>query len=237
MAVFRAILFSAVTVGLIVGTLITVAQHFGTAPLILKAEIYEKAAHAGHDHSAGAHTQATAWEPANGFERSAYTLAANILTAVGFALLLTGAYAVRGHAVTWHDGLLWGLGGFATFMVAPSIGLPPEPPGIPAAALGVRQIWWIATVAATACGIGLIVFKKAAWAAIVAIILIAAPHLVGAPQPSETHSEVSPALARQFVIAATLTSFLLWVLLGTLTSIVYRYFSSTARRDETIQAS
>jgi cobalt transporter subunit CbtA len=233
MAVFRAILFSAVSVGLIVGILITVVQHFGTAPLILKAEVFEKAAeaasaaHPGHDDSAGAHTQTRAWEPADGFERIAYTLVANSLMAIGFALLLVGAYVIRGRTVTWHDGLLWGLAGFATFMVAPSVGLPPEPPGIPAADLGARQIWWVATAAATACGIGLIVFNKAPWAAILAIILIVAPHLVGAPQPPGTHSDVPPQIAHQFVVAVTLTSFLLWILLGILTSIFYRYYSGT----------
>ena len=36
------------------------------------------------------------WEPEEGFQRNAFTVGANILTAIGFALLLTGAYAIRG---------------------------------------------------------------------------------------------------------------------------------------------
>ena len=44
MNVFRSIVFSAVVAGLAVGGAITVIQQFGTVPLILKAEEYEKAA-------------------------------------------------------------------------------------------------------------------------------------------------------------------------------------------------
>src|SRR5712664_3512022 len=117
MPVFRSIVFSA---GLMVGAVISVAQFFGTVPLIQKSEVYERkaaaeappAAHeqagAPHDHDK-ARSHDSEWEPEDGFQRNAFTVAANILTAIGFALLLTGAYALRGRPVTWREGLLWGL--------------------------------------------------------------------------------------------------------------------------------
>ena len=233
MSLFRSIVFSAAVAGLVVGTAVTVVQQFGTVPLIQRAETYEHAAegrltagtaavhqHAGHDHGAAA------WEPRAGLERNSFTAAANILTATGFALVLAGIYALRGRPVTWHEGLLWGLGGFIVFTAAPGLGLPPELPGAAAAPLEARQIWWVATAAATAAGLGLLVFRRTAWAAILGLCLIASPHLIGAPKLPEVHADVSEALAHQFIVAVTLTSLLFWVLLGSLTSIAYGRFSA-----------
>ncbi len=42
MNIFRSIVFSAALSGLIVGLVVTVAQQFGTVPLIQRAEVYEK---------------------------------------------------------------------------------------------------------------------------------------------------------------------------------------------------
>src|ERR1700704_4874866 len=123
MPVFRSIVFSAALAGLMVGVVISVAQFFGTVPLIQKSEVYERkaaseapppAAHehtgAPHDHDK-AHSHESEWEPEDGFQRNAFTVAANILTAIGFALLLTGIYAIRGRPVMWRGGLLWGARG------------------------------------------------------------------------------------------------------------------------------
>ena len=104
------------------------------------------------------------WEPEEGLQRNAFTVAANILTAIGFALLLTGVYAIRGRQVMWREGLLWGLAGFVVFTAAPGLGLPPELPGMAVAELTARQTWWIATAAATAGGLCLLAFRPAAWA-------------------------------------------------------------------------
>src|SRR2546423_1709719 len=149
MPVFRSIVFSAALAGLIVGAVISVAQFLGTVPLIQKSEVYERKAvppaaqeqaGAAHDHDK---TQAGEWEPEDGLQRNTFTVAANILTAIGFALLLTGIYAIRGRPVTWREGLRWGLAGFLVFTVAPGLGLPPELPGLPVAELTARQTWWI----------------------------------------------------------------------------------------------
>jgi len=66
------------------------AQSVTTRPLIVQAEVLEHAAlHAAgtpHDHGAP-HHDAPDWEPAEGAERTAYTLGADILLGVGFAFL------------------------------------------------------------------------------------------------------------------------------------------------------
>ena len=225
---FRAIVFTSVLVGVIVGFAVTAVQHFGTGPLIMKAEVYENVGDPHRpDHEAMAaqdHSDA-GWKPTNVVERNAFTLVANILTAIGYALVLTGLIAMRGKPVTWREGLLWGLAGFASVMLAPMLGLVPELPGTPAAPLADRQIWWVGTVVATAAGVGLIVFQRNPWGAIAAIALIAAPHLVGAPTAPEGEHALAPAsLEREFVTVAVLTSLFFWGLLGSLSGTVFRRF-------------
>jgi cobalt transporter subunit CbtA len=253
MGTFRSIVFSSVIAGFIVGLIVTAAQQFGTVPLILKAEVFEKAAEthqheaaaapqaaaAGHDHAGHSHADhdhgAEAWEPRDGLERNTYTAAANVLTAIGFALLLAGFFAVRsgatGESVSWHEGLMWGLAGFAVFTLAPGLGLPPELPGVPAAPLLSRQIWWLAAVLATAAGLGLIVFRRSVPAAIAGIILLILPHLIGAPELEHVETNVPSTLSHQFLIAVTLTSLVFWSLLGSLTSAIFaRFDTGTERR-------
>ena len=236
MQVFRSIVFTAALAGLIVGVIISIAQFFGTVPLIQQSEVYERKAAAGtppaaHNHALPAndqdktHSHENEWEPEEGFQRNAFTVGANILTAIGFALLLTGAYAIRGRQVTWHEGLLWGLAGFVVFTAAPGLGLPPELPGMPVADLTARQTWWIATAAATAGGLCLLVLNPAAWSAVLGLALIALPHLIGAPLAPESHSEVPATLSHRFIVIVTLTSLLFWALLGVATSLAFERIS------------
>lgn len=235
MSVFRSIVFSAVLAGVIAGAVVTVAQLFGTIPLIQRGEVYERQAEAstpavaaaphGHDHAAPDHHHDAAWEPAEGFQRNAFTTGANILTAIGFSLLLAGIFAMRGRVVGWREGMFWGLAGFIVFTAAPGLGLPPELPGMPVADLTMRQTWWIATACATAAGLGLLVFRQASWAAVLGLGLIILPHLIGAPQAPEAHTDVPDTLLHSFVVAAVLTSLVFWALLGVLTSIAYARIS------------
>ena len=130
---FRQIVFAAVLAGLIAGAFVTALQYVGVVPLILAAETYETGG--THEHGAapaGAEDEDHAWAPAPGVERGLYTLATNILMAVGFALLLAAGFALTGHN-GWRTGLCWGLAGYVAFTLAPAIGLPPEIPGAGAA--------------------------------------------------------------------------------------------------------
>src|SRR6185437_4569467 len=110
--------------------------------------------------------------------RHMLTWLATMLTSVGFAFLLAGAFAVSGREVDWREGLLWGLAGFAAFALAPAFGLPPELPGSVAADLVSRQAWWIGTVAATLAGLGILAFYPANWVIPIGIGLLLAPHAI-----------------------------------------------------------
>jgi cobalt transporter subunit CbtA len=228
MAVFRRLVFVALCAGLLSGIFATAAHQIGTVPVILKAEVYEKAS----EHVIPmAQEHAAAWEPENGIERTAYTLLADIMTAIGFALLLAAGLALRAGNATWREGLFWGLAGFATCTIAPSLGLPPEVPGTEAAPLLDRQLWWLATAISTGSALALLAFTRRALWAILAATLMVLPHLYGAPQPA-THAAAAPeALAHQFVVAVTVVSFLFWLILGASTGFFYRSFQPTASMD------
>lgn len=236
MPFFRSIVFASVLVGLIVGSAITVVQFFGTIQLIAQAEVFEKAGSAAHHdiegHASGAaethQHEESAWEPEDGFERLSFTLAANILTSIGYSLVLIGVISLRGRPVSWREGLVWGLAAFASVMLAPMLGLPPELPGTPSAPLDARQIWWVGTALATASGIALIAFNRAGWAVVLAVAIIAAPHIIGAPlAPEGEHGLAPAALEQQFIAAAVITSFIFWVMLGSLGAAIHQRLQHT----------
>jgi cobalt transporter subunit CbtA len=220
---FRNIVVVAALAGAIAGLGMTVAQQISTVPLILKAEVYEGAP-PGHDHGDAAAAQTGAhehggWSPADGVERTFFSALANIVTGIGFALLLVAASELFGGIKDWRQGLFWGLAGFTVFTLAPGLGLPPELPAMPAAELGPRQLWWIGTAISTALALGLLFYGRSAVAAVAAIVLLVMPHLIGAPQPVSYESPIPEGLHHSFVVAVVLTTLLFWMLLGGLTGL------------------
>lgn len=246
MSIFRSVVFVAALAGLVAGLALAAMQAFSTVPLILQAETFENAAPAeavaaphehapgtpAHDHgdAAAAHEHnPNAWAPADGFERTAYTVGSNIVTGIGFALILLVASEFAGGLGGWRKGVVWGLAGFAIFTLAPGLGLPPELPGMPAADLEGRQLWWIATALATAIGLAMIAFRGTIVWSLAGVALIVLPHIIGAPQPVDHTTAVPHDLHRSFVIASTLTNLVFWVILGGLVGVLRgRWFGESA---------
>lgn len=212
--------------GLLAALLLTLLQSFWVSPLILQAETFEKSEPAAqvHEHAAGtaAHSHdGEAWEPEDGWQRVLSTTGGNLVVAVGFALMLAGLYTLRAPTKT-SQGLLWGLAGYATFVLAPTLGLPPELPGTAAADLASRQIWWIGTAASTAVGLALIAFSRHWLMKLLGVAILAVPHVIGAPQP-QVHSMLAPeALETQFKIASQLTNVAFWLALGLISAWLFR---------------
>jgi cobalt transporter subunit CbtA len=204
---------------LLAALLLTLLQSLWVSPLILEAETYEGAEPvAEHSHAQGTaahdhHHDADAWAPQDGPQRTLFTGLSNLVVAVGFALMLAGLYSLHAPGRTWQ-GLLWGLAGFATFNLAPAIGLPPELPGTAAAELTLRQYWWVGTAASTAAGLALLAFGGQWWLRILGLLLLPLPYLVGAPQP-EVHESLAPeALSQHFILASLLVNAVFWAALG-----------------------
>jgi cobalt transporter subunit CbtA len=235
----RMFLTVALLAGIGAGVASWAVHMFGTTPLILDAEVFESAGAPAdtataadpttHTHDAGAaehHHDAEAWAPADGWERNLFTLGADIVTGVGFAFLLTAAIVFFGKGADWRRGLLWGLAGFACFSLAPALGLPPELPGTEAAPLLDRQLWWIGTAAATAAGLSAAARFRNVYGYAIAVVLIAAPHVIGAPQP-ETPGGLAPEeLEHKFILVAIATSLVFWLVLGALTGAFFKRYAN-----------
>lgn len=208
------VLFAAVIAGIAAGLVMSAIQHTKVTPLILQAESYETAAPQvqsdGHDHSHGDE----AWGPADGLERTAFTVMANVITGAAFALVLVGAALLTGLPLTLSNGAFWGLMGFLAFTLSPSAGLPPELPGMPAANLFARQIWWWATVLATGAGIGVLYLVQSLAMKAVGVAIIALPHILGAPHHTGSASDVPATLANAFAASSIATAAVFWIVLG-----------------------
>ena len=220
---FRRIVFSACLAGLVAGIALTAIQQLQVAPIILEAETWEVAEPevATHAHADGTSHEHDGWSPEDGLERTFWTGIANVGMGIGFALLLAAAFSLR-TGVSWRQGILWGLGGYAAFFALPAFGLPPELPGTEAAALQGRQAWWILTVTLSALGIALLGLTRGLpWKA-AAVALIAIPHLIGAPH-AETHSTLAPPeLLQTFIVATAVTNAVFWVVLGAGCAIAFK---------------
>ncbi len=236
---FRRIVMTALAAGVLAGIFGWGLQMVTTTPLIAAAEIYENggggdAASHPHENAAAetdghAHDEG-AWMPGGGMERHAFTLLTSILMGTGFGFVLTGVFALRGRDVGLNEGVLWGLGGFAALYLAPALGLPPELPGMMAADLDGRQIWWVFTVAGSAVGLALIVFSPNPLWKLAGILLAVIPHIVGAPHPAmvdlaDMAGGVPAELAARFAVTSLVTVGLFWVVLGALAGYFYDRFS------------
>ncbi len=226
---------TAVIAGGVAGLLLATIQHFTVTPMLLEAETYETGVvGSGHDDqladSGDGHTHdGEAWSPQDGFERSFFTFANTMIIGIGFALLLVACYAIRTMVsesrmtqfrVDWRWGVLWGLGGFAAFHLAPAVGLPPELPGAAGGDLSARQVWWWLAVTFTAGGLLALAFVPgfARW---LGLALIAIPHLLGAPQTDHHAGLAPPELASAFVVTSLVTNAVFWIALGALTAFLY----------------
>lgn len=204
---FRRIFFAALLSGAIAGLFVSAVQSVRLIPLIGEAEKLERA------HPAPVPPTREAGAGGRGFASAARAVVSNVLAAIGFALLLAACFALRG-GVDWKEGILWGLGGFLVFGLAPALGLPPTLPGSVAAPVADRQLWWLLAAAGTASGLMLLAFRPGAVFKALGVALIALPHLLGAPRPEVPGGLAPRALLESFRAMALLASGLFWIVLG-----------------------
>lgn len=222
------VLTVSILAGLLAGLIVAALQHVTTTPLILKAETYEAAlalkapslaafdgegkiilAHGlagdapGHDHAE--------WKPQDGLQRTLFTSAVTVATAIGFAALLLAGMIAAGDTIDQRSALVWGACGFLALGLAPAMGLAPELPGAASAALEQRQLWWLATVVATAAGLFLFLRFEQPWLKLLAVVVIVLPHVVGAPHPAAPESKVPAEVAAHFASLSLGIQAALWL--------------------------
>ncbi len=229
MSFFKSIVICALFAGLAAGTTLTVLQTLKVYPLIFAAEKFENPAGHSDDSSGDSSEEASAgddeeWMPADGAERLYFSLQSNVLIGVGLGLVLSAIFAVRG-INNWRQGVMWGLAGFVAINLAPSVGLAPELPGMPAADLFSRQVWWWGTALATAIGLALIFISGEALWRVAGVVLIMVPHIIGAPHLDTIESDVPAILAADFATATMAANMIFWVVLGTVAAMIFNHLN------------
>ncbi|MEJ6396921.1 CbtA family protein [Yoonia sp. 208BN28-4] len=219
---FPKIAVSALIAGFGAGLFAALLQFMFVQPILLHAELFEQGAltHFGAIASA-------AQVPSGGsidFTRDGLSVLFSALIYVGYAFVLLAVMSLaeeRGEPITPRSGLIWGIAGFITVQLAPAFGLAPELPGMNAADVTARQIWWFATVAATGIALWLITFGRnwALWGA--AVILLAMPHIIGAPMPDTLTGPAPPELGAEFAARVLGTGLAVWSVLGLLAGAVW----------------
>jgi cobalt transporter subunit CbtA len=235
--------------GLIAGLCVAVLQTVTTTPLILEAEVFEKADEAKAEgasvwygsgrgsvasearvilvhaeaHGATAGGAEEAWAPRDGLERTLYASTATIATAIGFALILLAGMLAARDPIDERRAIAWAAAGFVVTGLAPCLGLSPEVPGMAAADLVGRQEWWLATALATAVGLWLILRTDSILLRLLAVVILLAPHVWGAPHIAEEHVSSVPAhLAAQFAATSLAVQATLWLLTGFFVGFLWR---------------
>lgn len=217
---FTRIVTTALFAGFLTGIAAAILQFWLVQPLLLHAELYEggELVHFGPGASG-----VTAHPDLPGFDatRDGLSVLFTAMIYTGYGFILTAALAFaseRGITVSAREGVLWGLGGFAALQLAPAIGLPPELPGAAAADVTARQIWWFATAGATAAGLLCLAYGRNVALWIAGGVLIALPHLIGAPEPSSFVGPTPPEIAAHFAARALAVGLAAWAILGFLTA-------------------
>lgn len=234
--------------GLLAGLIVALLQAYTTTPIIIEAERYEHApspspsarldgfgearlilVHSGHDHDEA--VEASEWAPADGIERTLFTSTATIGTAIGFAMILLAGMLAAGDRITEPTALAWGAAGFAAAGLAPAMGLAPEVPGLVAADLVARQQWWLMTCAMTAAALWLFLRGPNPWLRLLAVPVVLAPHLWGAPHVApDTAVRVPAELAARFAAVSLAVQCVLWIVTGFFVGFLWQRIGATDER-------
>lgn len=201
--------------GIVTGIIVAALQHLTTTPLILTAEVYEAAQHV--------HTQAAeaAAPVTDALRRTATTSVSTIAVSMGYALILLAAMMFSGDAITPRRAALWGACAFAATGLATCMGLAPQLPGAAETDLAGRQLWWVATAAASGAGLYALLRSDDRLAQLLGLVLLIAPHLF-TPTPATPESTVPAELAARFAAASLGLQAVSWILAGALAAMAFQ---------------
>ncbi len=225
---FMRLLTSAIFAGALAGVVGGMLQLCFVQPVLLAAELYES----GQLVHFGAEPVAVPMAYA-GFDltRDMWSLAFSILIYCGYGLMLVALMGIASEQslITSRPGLrqgiIWGIAGFVALHLAPSFGLAPEVPGGASADLEARQIWWFGTTLATSVALWLFAFAQNRLVIALGVIVLLAPHIIGAPQVAQLRGPVPPEIAALFASRVLGVGLIAWVVLGATASHIFSRFS------------
>ena len=149
--------------------------------------------------------------------RDSLSIIFTMLIYAGYSLVTVSAMALaeqRGNVLSTKQGIIWGIAGFIAVHFAPGFTLAPEVPGVAAADVYARQIWWFATVASAVAALWFIAFGSGMVTYGIAVLLLLAPHMIGAPEPDTFTGPVPTELGALYAARAFGVGMAAWVLLG-----------------------
>jgi cobalt transporter subunit CbtA len=164
-----------------------------------------------HEHQHAPPGDQSAWT------RNAMTVGFMAALYSAYSLILVAGFATAEHfgaRVTARDGILWGIAAFVAVQLAPAMGLSPELPGTAAAPLSDRQLWWAATVVCSAAALAMIGYGRSLMWVGFAVVLLAAPHVIGAPELDQFTGVAPPEVAASFAARSLGAGLAVWATLG-----------------------
>lgn len=226
---------SGLIAGFVVALLATLLQFSFLERNILLAERYESGelmhfagvgvgdhaepstAEAGHDNQTYDHTAHDhAADDGPFWLRQVKTLLTMTITYCGYGLVMIAGMTIARHfgkTIGAAEAMLWGLAGFGVFMMAPAMGLEPLLPGVEGAALRSRQAWWLFCAGSSAAGLAVLAYGFGQ-TRLIGIVLLAIPHIIGAPHQASFTGLLPPELASQHAARSLGVGLVAWVTLG-----------------------
>jgi cobalt transporter subunit CbtA len=217
----KVLLSSGLLAGAATGLVVALLQLFLIQPLIIEAERYETGVmvlpgpEAVAPDRAPDHGNIEA-SVKSGLTRGALTVLFLTLTWSGFGLLAAAGVATAQLVAPDRPITVLGIAiaGFATAALAPALGLPPELPGMPAADIEARRIWWIWSGLAMLAALTLAFRFRSFGARFVSFAVAASPHVFGAPSAPLAVATIPPDLAALYVSRVLGVSFFGWLVMA-----------------------
>lgn len=214
---FSRILTSALIAGAAAGLVAALLQLVFLQPVLLHAELFEEGI---LQHFGPAPMSEVAVDlPGFDAQRDLLSVAFSMLIYAGFGLMMVAAMNLAeytGAVISARTGIIWGVAGFVAVHLAPGFSLPPEVPGVAAADITARQIWWFSTVGAAIVALWLLAFVKSPVAWVVSAVLFLVPHIIGAPMSEIMTGPAPTELGSLYAARAFGVNLTGWVVLGLL---------------------
>ena len=233
MGLFQRIFFAVLLAGLISGAAMAALQQWRVAPLIVAAEALRDRGARGrgayaHEAGAPAHDHGgDEWAPQDGFERTAYTVAADVFVALGFAFVLAAASVLTGLPVTARQWRALGSRGICRIPACAGLRAATGAAGDAGGRSGAAPDLVVGHGARHGHGDlwhGAVPQSRRRWRS--AIVLVLAPHVIGAPQVEGEHASGVPAhLAAAFASTTLFSGAVFWLILGPLYGYLVERFS------------
>lgn len=222
---FSRILTSALIAGAAAGLIAALLQLVFLQPVLLHAELFEQGIlnHFGPAPMSEMAVELPGFDP----QRDLLSIAFSMLIFAGFGLMMVAAMTLAegsGAVISARTGLIWGVAGFVAVHLAPGFSLSPEVPGVAAADITARQIWWFSTVGSAIVALWLMAFGKSPVAWGITVLLLLAPHVIGAPMADIMTGSAPTELGSLYTARAYGVNLAGWVVLGILAG----HFWSTA---------